>query len=103
MNIGVWNCFNYTRTRQLKHARDLLSSLISSFGPSRRQSSAGFTEQETRYTTVAAAVNSPDLNRSLLDELDDNDGDERLSRCDELQLVSFGLLLQRRRLLGISA
>lgn len=37
------------------------------------------------------------------DELDDNDGDERLSRCDELQLVSFDLLLQRRRLLGISA
>lgn len=37
------------------------------------------------------------------DELDDNDGDERLSRCDELQLVSFDLLLQRHRLLGISA
>ena len=78
MNIGVWNCFNYTRTRQLKHARDLFSSLISSFGASRRQSSAGFTEQETRYTTVAAAVNPPDPNRSLLDELDDND-DELLS------------------------
>eukprot|EP00956_Cyclotella_meneghiniana_P032213 scaffold87436_cov29-Cyclotella_meneghiniana.AAC.1 len=78
MNIGVWNCFNYTRTRQLKHARELFSSLISSFGPSRRQSSAGFTEQETRYTTVAATVNLPDQNRSLLDALDDND-DELLS------------------------
>ena len=36
---GVWNCFNYARTRQLKHARELFSSLVSSFGLSRRQSS----------------------------------------------------------------
>eukprot|EP00956_Cyclotella_meneghiniana_P012895 scaffold18393_cov39-Cyclotella_meneghiniana.AAC.1 len=36
---GAWNCFNYARTRQLKHARELFSSLVSSFGLSRRQSS----------------------------------------------------------------
>ena len=75
---GVWNCFNYARTRQLKHARELLTSLISSLGPSRIQSSMGFIEQETRYTTVAATTNLPEPNRSLLGVLDDND-DELLS------------------------
>ena len=71
--LGVWNCFNYTRTRQLRHTRELFSNLISSFGTSaRRQSPAGFTEQETRYTTVAAgATTTEPISRSLFDDNDE--------------------------------
>lgn len=71
---GAWNCFNYMRTRQLRHARELFSSLISSLAPSRRQSSAGFTEQETRYTTIGADPNTivaGPTRKSLLDDDDD--------------------------------
>lgn len=71
---GVWNCFNYTRTRHLKHARELFSSIISSLGSVMRQSSAGgFTEHETRYTTLGAATAAvSETNRSLLDDNDDD-------------------------------
>lgn len=73
----MWNCFNYARTRQLRHARELFSSLISSIGASRRQSAegaeVGFTEQETRYTVIGAASTTVpgSATRSLLLDNDD--------------------------------
>ena len=64
---GVWNCFNYARTRQLRHARELFSSLVSSV--SRRQSiRAGNTEQVTAVTSSVVPFMAT---RSLLDNHDD--------------------------------
>ena len=64
---GAWNCFNYARTRQLRHARELFSSLVSSV--SRRQSiRAGNTEQVTAVTSSVVPFMAT---RSLLDNHDD--------------------------------
>ena len=64
---GVWNCFNYARTRQLRHARELFSSLVSSV--SRRQSiRAGNTELVTAATSSVVPFMAT---RSLLDNHDD--------------------------------
>lgn len=74
---GVWNCFNYTRTRHLKHARGLFVELVSNvLGQStRRQLSAdGFTEQETRYTSIGATTTTAPLvtnTKSLFEDYDD--------------------------------
>ena len=73
---GVWNCFNYTRTRHLRQARGLVSSLMSSMVASRHRtlSIGDITEPETRFTSIGAAANtavSPHTKRSLLDDNDD--------------------------------
>ena len=64
---GAWNFFNYARTRQLRHARELFSSLVSSV--SRRQSiRARNTEQVTAVTSSVVPFMAT---RSLLDNHDD--------------------------------
>ena len=73
---GMWNCFNYARTRQLKHARELFSSFISSLGASVRRRQlpiGGFTEHETRYTSTGGPtlMEPPQTVRSLLEDYDD--------------------------------
>ena len=66
---GMWNCFNYARTRQLRHARELFSNLVSGLSLSRRQTNlAGNTEQ---VTAVASTVVPEMATRSLLDNYDD--------------------------------
>lgn len=64
-------CDSYARTRQLKHARELVSSIL---GSSRRGSyHGGLTEQETRYTTVGQDTTTVlrVTNGSLLEDDDD--------------------------------
>lgn len=73
---GVWNFFNYARTRQLRQMRGLLSSVLSSLiGSSRRPSyPGGATEQVTRYTTIGGITEQ----EAPTDDFMDDDYDEQL-------------------------
>eukprot|EP00956_Cyclotella_meneghiniana_P019184 scaffold32705_cov76-Cyclotella_meneghiniana.AAC.6 len=58
---GVWNCFNYIRTRQLKHAQELFSDLISSylgFTPSSTHPFRGAETETLTFTSVSQEVTS---------------------------------------------
>ena len=77
---GVWNCFNYARTRQLKHARELFSNLISSYIGLTPGGAQPFRERETEMlTTIGAAAVTPVSQEVSTKYMFDNYDDELLT------------------------
>ena len=96
---GVWNCFNYARTRQLQHARELFSNMISNIGASfaRQLSDAGrLTEQETRLTTIGAATTvAPPLSAEAAMDLRSYPNISRMHFDLNLYLLSITIIIPR--------